>query len=144
MANAFIQDILDRLAKLEADSAQDIPNRLTKLEAEIADINRGIKAISSEVAGTTTRSEVALSIATLNEYIHTLNSAIRLAKRCGLPDDFAKYATEIQQIIRLINQLKIAYQLLTAAEVAAGNPLAIAQLGITVGSAIVTATDIGS
>ena len=126
MVSEFMQSILDRLAKLEAD---------------IAEIERAVQATSAEVAGTTTRSEVALSIATLNEYIHTLNSAMRLAKRAGLPEEFSRYVTEIQRIIRLINQLKIAMYALQAARMAAGDPLAIAQAGIAIGSVVVTASD---
>lgn len=120
---------------------QSILDRLAKLESEITAIESAVKSTSAEVAGTTTRSEVALSISTLNEYIHTLNSAIRLAKRAGLPDDFRKYATEIQRAIRLINQLKIAMYALTAARVAAGDPLAIIQAGIAIGAVAVTAAD---
>jgi len=119
----------------------ELVEKVLALELQLKEIEAAVRSTSAEVAGTTTRSELALNIATLNEYIHVLNSAIRLAKRVGLPDDFAKYATEIQRIIRIINQLKIAYYALSAAEMAAGDPLAYIRAGIAIGSAVVTAAD---
>lgn len=121
----------------------EVLDKIAKLEQELADVHRAVQDASKEVAGATTASELALTIQSLNEYIRTINKAIRLAKRAGLPEDFAYAATQVQKLIRMVNQLRIAYTLLASARLAAGDPIAIAQAGIAIGSVILTSVDTG-
>ena len=115
----------------------ELQDKVLALEAQLKDIDSSLKGMVTSTGAIASQSDIALSIATLNEYTHTLTSAMRLAKRCGLPEEFHNAVTEIQRILRLINMLKIAYLALAAARVAAGDPLAIAQAGIAIGGVIV-------
>ena len=88
------------------------------------------------------RMDMAEATSQLNNYLITLRSAIRLARRMGLPDVVDQQLRQIQQLIRLIYQLRMAYYALLAARTAAGDPLAIAQAGIAIGGAVLTSMDV--
>jgi len=86
--------------------------------------------------------DMAEATSTLVTYEIALRSALRLAKRLGLPDEVNGAITEIQKLIRIVHQLQMAYLLLTSARAAAGDPLAIFQASIAIGSAVITATEL--
>jgi transcription initiation factor TFIIIB Brf1 subunit/transcription initiation factor TFIIB len=79
----------------------------------------------------------------LVDYEIALRSALRLAKRLGLPEEVNQAIAQIQQTIRIVHQLQMAYNALLLARLSSGDPLAWVQAGIYVASSVVTMTDVG-
>jgi len=76
------------------------------------------------------------------KYMTTLNAALSLARKAGLPDDQVAAIQTIQKMISTLYMLRAAYTAIAIARAAAGDPLAIAGAAIAVGGVIVTLADV--
>lgn len=70
-----------------------------------------------------------------------LYGTLALVNRLTGDEDLKESIATMQQAIRVANALRLAYAALTAARVAAGDPIAIAQAGLAIAGFAFTASD---
>jgi len=76
------------------------------------------------------------------QYLIALRSALRLARRMGLPDEAEHAIITIQRLIRVAYELRLAYLALAAAE--SMTTLGMIKAGVAIGAAIVTLAEVGT
>ena len=70
-----------------------------------------------------------------------ISHTLHLVERMGLPEDAQKAINMIQQVNRAVNALRLAYNALQTARMAAGDPIAWGLFVVQVGTAIYDAVD---
>lgn len=116
LSHMNFNEMRDKIVELDA--------KLTQIEGFLAEVTKlDIKSMNQEELDKTT--------ASLYRYETALRSALRLAKRMGLPEEMEQQITTYQRVLRAVHQLEMAYHALQVARMAAGDPIAWVQFGIT-------------
>ncbi len=80
----------------------------------------------------------------LTKWITVLRSALRLARKMGLPDEYTEAIIAIQKMISTLYMLKAALDAVRLSRALAGDPLAIATLGIDLAGFGLTVADLAN
>jgi len=119
------------------DKVLENEEKLNQMESTINQLTSiDIKGMNEE--------EIEKATTSLYRYELALRSALRLAKRMGLPDQVEQAIILMQRVQRVVHLLEMTYHALMVAEAAAGNPMAWIswiQFGIYAGTTAVTMGD---
>lgn len=80
----------------------------------------------------------------LTKWITSLNSALSLARKMGLPDEYSEAIIAIQKMISTLYMLKAALDAVRLSRALAGDPLAIASLAVDLTGAGLTVADMAN
>lgn len=97
---------------------------------------------SGEIVSFDMQLNVAEFNAELRKSLALLSHTFHLVERMGLPENAQQAIDMIQQITRAVNSLRLAYNALQTARMAAGDPIAWGLFAVQVGTAIYNAADI--